>query len=144
MYLGLGKGPTVYVLSELRASSVEHFIPSPTRFTPSGLSLNWHAGPSGSWELASSCEVQHGTAEATLAATGRKAGCEPHAIVSECLVHRDIATLSLAFLAHHVVCSLGLPTEVPGKSVTLSASLFNFCSSSAEAEMSVTSCTLVS
>ena len=86
VHLGLGKGPTVYVLSELRASSVEHLIHSPTRFTPSGLSLNWHAGPSGSWELASPCLVQHGTAEATLAATGRKAGWERHANVFECLV----------------------------------------------------------
>ena len=47
-------------------------------------------------------------------------------------------------LAHHIVCSLGLPTEGSGRSVTLFASVFLFCSSSAKAKLSVTSCTPVS
>ena len=66
--------PQVHVLSSQPSTSMEHLIPSSSRNIPSGLSINWHAPPSSKWNLASQHPIQRGTAEATLAASGRKAG----------------------------------------------------------------------
>ncbi|CAL5224716.1 g7448 [Coccomyxa viridis] len=76
-HLGVAKEDTIpklYVLSQLPANLAEPFTPSAARNVSTGLSINWHAPPSGRWSLARGNRCQQGVAEATLAASGRKAG----------------------------------------------------------------------
>ena len=106
-------GPQIYVLSHLACISMEHFVPSASRAIPSGLSINWHPPASGSWNLSSPYPTRCGMAEATLAASGRKAGASGNVqSVPRWITHYNMATSGTAH-SPEAACYLLLWIPIP-------------------------------